>query len=97
MSRRQSILEYAKLGKLLVQVLSGLGVAIGLMLPDMLVKLVERLLELIKERELSTAQKVVLWVLTMFNSYYQGLDRMALSGGWAPGSSNDHCDRLEED
>jgi uncharacterized lipoprotein len=51
----------------------------------------------VTERELSTAQKVVLWVLTMFNSYYQGLDRMALSEGWALGSSNDHCDRLEED
>jgi hypothetical protein len=36
-------------------------------------------------------------VLAKFDSHYQGLDCMALSGGWAPGSSDDHCDRLEED
>jgi hypothetical protein len=29
----------------------------------------------------------------MFELHYQGLDRMALSGGWAPGIS----DELEED
>jgi hypothetical protein len=51
------------------------------MLPDTLVKLVEGLLAIIKERELSTTQKVVHQVLAMFNSHYQGLDRMALSGG----------------
>jgi hypothetical protein len=33
----------------------------------------------------------------MFESHYQGLDRMALSGGRAPGISNDQCDELEED
>jgi hypothetical protein len=33
----------------------------------------------------------------MFESYYQGLDRMALSGGWAPSISDDQCDELEED
>jgi hypothetical protein len=33
----------------------------------------------------------------MFESHYQGLDRMALSGGWAPGISDDQCDELEED
>jgi hypothetical protein len=26
----------------------------------------------------------------------QGLDRTSLSGGWAPGCSDDHCDNLEE-
>jgi hypothetical protein len=50
----------------------------------------------VKERELSTARKVVHWVLTMFDSHYQGLDRTSLSGGWAPGCSDDHCDKLEE-
>jgi hypothetical protein len=33
----------------------------------------------------------------MFESHYQGLDRMALSGGWAPGIFDDKCDELEED
>jgi hypothetical protein len=33
----------------------------------------------------------------MFESHYQGLDRMALSGGWAPGISDAQCDELEED
>jgi hypothetical protein len=33
----------------------------------------------------------------MFESHYQGLDRTALSGGWAPGISDDQCDELEED
>jgi hypothetical protein len=33
----------------------------------------------------------------MFESHYQGLDRMALSGGWAPGISDVQCDELEED
>jgi hypothetical protein len=28
---------------------------------------------------------------------YKGLDRMALSGGWAPGASDEQCDELEED
>jgi hypothetical protein len=33
----------------------------------------------------------------MFKSHYQGLDRMALSGDWAPGISDAQCDELEED
>jgi hypothetical protein len=33
----------------------------------------------------------------MFESHYQGLDRMVLSGGWAPGISDAQCDELEED
>jgi hypothetical protein len=33
----------------------------------------------------------------MIESHYQGLDRMALSGGWAPGISDDECDELEMD
>jgi hypothetical protein len=46
---------------------------------------------------LSTARKVVHRVLAMLDLHYQGLDRMTLSGGWAPGNSDDHCDQLEED
>jgi hypothetical protein len=33
----------------------------------------------------------------MFESHYQGLDHTALSGGWAPGISDDQCNELEED
>jgi hypothetical protein len=33
----------------------------------------------------------------MFESHYQGLDRTALSGGWAPGASDDQRNELEED
>jgi hypothetical protein len=33
----------------------------------------------------------------MIESHYQGLDRMTLSGGWAPGVSDDQCDELEVD
>jgi hypothetical protein len=33
----------------------------------------------------------------MFELHYKGLDRTALSGGWAPGASDDQCDELEED
>jgi hypothetical protein len=67
------------------------------MLPEMLVKEVGHLLEVVKERKLSIARKVVHLVLAMFDSHYHGLDRTALSGGWAPGSSDDHCDQLKED
>jgi hypothetical protein len=33
----------------------------------------------------------------MTESHYQGLDRTTLSGGWAPGVSDDQCDELETD
>jgi hypothetical protein len=36
-------------------------------------------------------------VLAMFDPHYQGLDRTALGGDWAPGISDAHCDQLEED
>jgi hypothetical protein len=77
--------------------LSELGVPVELMLPDTLMKQVECLPEVVKGWELSTARKVVHRVLAMFDSHYQGLDRMALSGVWAPGSSDDHYDQLKED
>jgi hypothetical protein len=51
----------------------------------------------IKELVLSTARRVVHRVLAMFESHYQGLDRMALSGGWAPDISDTQCDKVEED
>jgi hypothetical protein len=67
------------------------------MTPDTLIEEVGRLPGVVRELELSTAHRAVHRVLTMFESYYQGLDRMALSGGWAPGISDDQCDELEED
>jgi hypothetical protein len=33
----------------------------------------------------------------MFVSHYQGLDRMALSDGWAPDISDEQRDEQEED
>jgi hypothetical protein len=33
----------------------------------------------------------------MFESHYQGLNRIALSGGWAPVIFDEQCDELEED
>jgi hypothetical protein len=42
---------------------------------------------MVRELELLTARHAVHRVIAMFESHYQGLDRMALSGGWAPGAS----------
>jgi hypothetical protein len=42
-------------------------------------------------------QRAVHRVLAMSESHYQRLDHMALSGGWAPGISDEQCDELEED
>jgi hypothetical protein len=36
-------------------------------------------------------------VLAIFESHYQGLDRMARNGSWAPGISDAQCNELEED
>jgi hypothetical protein len=51
----------------------------------------------VQELELSMARRAVHRVLAMIESHYQGLDRMALSGGWALGVSDDQCDEVEED
>jgi hypothetical protein len=96
-SCKASIMEHAKLRRVIGGVLSELGVLIGPVLPEALLKLVEFLPEVVKEWEISTARRVVHRVLAMFDSHYQGLDRMALSSGWAHGSSDEHCDQLEED
>jgi hypothetical protein len=77
--------------------MAGLGVTLGLMTPKMLIEEVGRLPGVVRELELMTARQVVHRVLSMFESHYQGLDRMALSGGWAPGISDEQCDELEED
>jgi hypothetical protein len=74
----------------------GLGVSLGPMMPETLIEEVGRLPGVVRELELSTACCAVHRVLAMFESHYQGLDRTTLSGGWAPGISDDQCDKLEE-
>jgi hypothetical protein len=54
-----------------------------------LIEEVGRLPGVVRELELSTARRVVHQGLTIFESHCQGLDHMALSGGWALGISND--------
>jgi hypothetical protein len=51
----------------------------------------------VRELELSTARRAVHRVLAMFESHYQVLDHTTLSGGWAPGISDEQCDELEEE
>jgi hypothetical protein len=75
---------------------AGLGVSLGPMTPEMLIEEVGRLPGVVRELELSMTRRTVHRVLTMFESHYQGLDRTALSGGWAPGIYDEQCDELEE-
>jgi hypothetical protein len=83
-----NIEDLAKLGRAISMVMAGLGVSLRPVLPDTLVEEVGRLPNAIRELELSTARRSVHRVLAMFESHYQGLDHMALSGGWAPGISD---------
>jgi hypothetical protein len=62
-----------------------------------LIEEVGRLRDVVRELELKTARRAVHRVLAMFESHYQGLNRMALSGGWAPVIFDEQCDELEED
>jgi hypothetical protein len=73
--------------------MAGLGVTLRPMTLETLIEEVGRLPGVVRELELTTARRAVHRVLAMFELHYQGLDRMALSGGWAPGIS----DELEED
>jgi hypothetical protein len=77
--------------------MAGLDVSFGPRTPEMLIEEVGRLPSVVRELELSTARRAVHRVLAMFESHYQGLDHTTLSGGWAPGISDDQCDELEED
>jgi hypothetical protein len=65
--------------------------------PETLIVEVGRLPGVVQELELTTAHRTVHRVIAMFGSHYQGLDRMVLSGGWAPGTSDEKCDELKED
>jgi hypothetical protein len=95
---RQKLIEYlAKLGRAINMAMAGLGVSLGPATPEMLVEEVWRFPGVVRELELVTAWRAVHRVLAMFESHYQGLDRMAMSGDWAPGISDAQCDELEED
>jgi hypothetical protein len=77
--------------------MSALGVSLGPRTPEMLIEEVGRLPGVVRELELSTARHAVHRVLAMIESHYQGLDRRALSGGWAPGVPDAQCAELEVD
>jgi hypothetical protein len=77
--------------------MAGLGVSLCPRMLETLIEEVGRLPGVVRELELSTARRTMHRVLTMFESHYQGLDRTALSGGWAPSISDDQCDELEQD
>jgi hypothetical protein len=66
--------------------MAGLGVSLRLMTPETLNEEVGRLPGVVQELELMTTRRAVHRVLAMFESHYQGLDHMALSGGWPPAS-----------
>jgi hypothetical protein len=74
-----------------------LGVSLGPQTPETLIEEVGRLPGVVRNLELSTARRAVNRVLAMIESHYKGLDRMVLSGSWAPGVSDDQCDELETD
>jgi hypothetical protein len=74
-----------------------LGVSFGPRTPETLIEEVGRLPGVVRELKLSTAHRMVRWILAMIESHYQGLDRTTLSGGRAPGIPDDQCDALEQD
>jgi hypothetical protein len=94
---QKAIGDIAKLGRAMSTAMAGLGVPLGPMTPETLIEEVGRLPGVVRELELTTAWHTVHRVLAMFESHYQGLDRMALSGSWGPGISDEQCDELEED
>jgi hypothetical protein len=81
--------DIAKLERVMSTAMVGLGVSLGPMTPETLIEEVGRLPGMVRELELTTARRAVHRVLVMFESHYQGLDRMALSGGWTSGISDE--------
>jgi hypothetical protein len=63
-----------------------LGVSLGTRTPETLIEEVGRLPSMVRELELSTARRAVHRILVVIESHYQGLNRTALSGGWAQAS-----------
>jgi hypothetical protein len=59
-----------------------LGVSFGPRTSEMLIEEVGHLPGVVRELELSTAHHAMHRILVMIESHYEGLDRMALSGGW---------------
>jgi hypothetical protein len=94
-ARKANIEDLAKLERAVSMVMAGLYVPLGPVLPKTLVAEVGRLPYVVRELEFSTARWVVHRVLAIFESHYQGLDRMVRSGGWSPGISDMQCDELE--
>jgi hypothetical protein len=87
----------AKLVRAMSSAMAALGVSLGPRTPETLIEEVGCLPGVVRELELSTSRRVVHRILAMIESHYQGLDRTTLSGGWAPGVSDDQCDELEVD
>jgi hypothetical protein len=78
----QKVIEdIAKLGRAMSATMAGLSVSLGPVTIETLIEEVGRLPGVVRELELTMARWAVHRVLTMFESHYQGLDRMALSGG----------------
>jgi hypothetical protein len=94
---KKAIGDIAKLRREMSSAMAALGVSLGPRTPEMLIEEVGRLPGMVWKLELSTVRRAVHRVLTMIESHYQGLDRMSLSGGWAPGVSDDQFDELEVD
>jgi hypothetical protein len=94
---KKAIGDVAKLGRSLSSAMVVLGMSFGPQTPETLIEEVGRLPGMVRELELSTVRRAVHRILAMIESHYQGLDRTALSGGWAPGISDDQCDELEVD
>jgi hypothetical protein len=67
-TRQKNIEDLAKLGRAVSTAMAGLGVSLGPVTPEMLVEEVGRLLDVVWERELAMARRVVHRVLAMFES-----------------------------
>jgi hypothetical protein len=93
----KAIGDIAKLGRAMSSAMAALGVSLGTRTLETLIDEVGLLPSVVRELELSTTHCAVHRVLTMIESHYQGLGRTTLSGGWAPGASDEQCDELEED
>jgi hypothetical protein len=93
----KAIEDIANLGRAMSSAMAALGVSLGPRTPETLIEEVGRLPGVVRELELLTARRAVHQILAMIKSHYQGLDLMVLSGGWAPGISDDQCDKLEVD
>jgi hypothetical protein len=93
----KAIGDVAKLERTLSSAMVALSMSFGSRTPETLIEEVGCLPSVVRELELSMARRAVHQILAMIESHYQGLDRTALSGGWALGIPDDQCDELEQD